>query len=318
MHRLRLMGVVVTCLAILLTGTGLLAQDAGSTQTLFEEMKAAEPQFGVVETIVTFENQGQKIAGTLALPDGGEAPYPIVLLFHGFKGERDELPIVGVDEGMYTRTARALAGQGYASLRIDFRGSGDSEGEWADTTFSSQIDDAVAALDYLETVSSVDASRIGIVGLSQGGLVAAAAAGRDPRVDTVVLWSAVAQPAATYPAFLGAELFSEGLTSGSEIFFTLPWGEETSLRQPFFQDVYNVDPVGEITRFAGPLMVVVGLRDTTVAPMPYMGQIYLNYHDGPEMLIAIDGDHVFDVLATGPEVLDEVIAWSLAWIKQTL
>lgn len=316
-RRFLLMALTI-CLALIGFGR-VVAQDEASTQTLHDELLTAEPQFGVVEEVVNYENEGQKIVATLAMPDGGDGPYPVVLLFHGFKGERDELPIVNVDEGMYTRAARALAGQGYASLRVDFRGSGESEGLWEDTTFTGQISDAIAALDYLETVDNIDASRIGVIGLSQGGLVASATAGRDDRVDTVVLWSAVASPAATYPGLLGQELITNGLKTGdTAIPFTLPWGEETSLKQPFFDDIYNVDPVAEITNYDGPLMAVVGLRDTTVSPMPYMGEIYMDYHAGPEMLVAVDGDHIFDVLATGPAVLDDVIAWSLAWIKQTL
>lgn len=75
---------------------------------------------------------------------------PLVLLFHGFKGERDELPIVNTEEGMYSRTARIFAERGIATLRIEFRGSGESEGKWEDTTFTGQIADAIAALDYAE------------------------------------------------------------------------------------------------------------------------------------------------------------------------
>lgn len=302
---------------LLVVATMVSAQDEASTTAIFEELQTAEPQYGVVEETITFENQGQTIVGTLALPDGGDSPYPVVLLFHGFKGERDELPIVGVDEGMYTRTARALAGQGYASLRLDFRGSGESEGDWADTTFQGQISDAIAALGYLETLDEIDSGRIGIIGLSQGGLVAAVTA-QDPRVDTVVLWSAVANPPLSYTGILGPEVMAEGLVTEGELSVTLPWGEETSMRRPFFEDIYNIDPIAEISDYTGPLMVVGGERDTTVAPMPYAAEIYTTYHEGPEMLVMVDGDHVFDVLATGPEVLDEVITWSLAWLQQTL
>lgn len=313
---------VSVLLALLVVPVAVWAQDEASTTEAYEALVGAEPMYEVVEEVVGIDRNGQNMVGTLAMPEGAEGPVPIVLLFHGFLGERDELPIAGIEpmEGMYTRAARALAGQGIASLRIEFIGSGESDGEWADTTFSSQIEDAIAALDYVETLEGIDAERIGLIGLSQGGLVASAVAGRDPRVDSVVLWSAVASPAASYPGLIGAENFATGLSNPDGVTFTLPWGEETTIRQPFFLDVYNVDPVAEITDYAGPLMVVVGLRDTTVAPMPYMGQLYTNNHEGPEMLVEIDGDHIFDVLnpEVGPVVLDDVIAWSLAWLTQTL
>lgn len=296
------------------------AQDEASTTAAHDALLGAEPMYGVVEEVVEIDRDGQTMMGTLAVPDGAEGPFPIVLLFHGFLGERDELPVVGVEpvEGMYTRTARALAGQGFASLRIEFIGSGESDGEWADTTFTSQINDAIAALDYIGTLDQVDAERIGVIGLSQGGLVASALAGRDARVDTVVLWSAVSSPTASYPGLVGADNFAAGLAGG--VTFTLPWGEETTINQPFFLDIFNVDPVAEIEDFAGPLMVIGGLRDTTVAPQPYMSQLFVNNHEGPEMLVTVDGDHIFDVLTpeAGATVIDDVIAWSLAWLTQTL
>jgi hypothetical protein len=101
---------------------------------------------------------------------------------------------------------------------------------------------------------------------------------------------------------------------------TLPWGAKTSLKTPFFEDLYVVDPLAEITQYKGPLAVVVGLRDDLVAPQPQYGQAYLNYHPGDdsELLVKLDGDHVFDILATGPNVLDDAVAWSLAWLKKTL
>lgn len=297
-----------------------LAQDEETTTAAHDALLGAEPMYGVVEEIVGIDRDGLNMVGTLAMPEGAEGPVPIVLLFHGFMGERDELPIVGLEapEGMYTRTARALAGQGIASLRIDFIGSGESDGDFADTTFTSQINDGIAALDYIESLDNIDASRIGVLGLSMGGMIASVVAARDDRVDTAVLWSAPASPVYDTPMMLGNANFAAGLEGGVTV--TLPSGEVT-LNQPFFDDHFNVDPVAEISRYAGPLMVVAGLRDTDgVVPMPYMARLFLNYHDGPEALVEADGDHFLNALdpADGAATLDDVITWSLAWLKQTL
>jgi hypothetical protein len=83
--------------------------------------------------------------------------------------------------------------------------------------------------------------------------------------------------------------------------------------------LYNVDPVAAIRTVHRPLLVVVGLKDTFVTPQPYYGQLYLNYHEGAELLLAVDGDHIFDALSDqAPAMLDDVIAWSLAWLQKTL
>ena len=313
---------VVLMLIVVFPAT-VLAQDEATTTAAHDALLGAEPMYGVVEEIVGIDRDGLNMVGTLAMPEGAEGPVPIVLLFHGFMGERDELPIVGLEapEGMYTRTARALAGQGIASLRIEFIGSGESDGEWKDTTFTSQINDAIAAIDYVQTLEGIDPERIGLIGLSQGGLVAASVAGRDPRVDSVVLWSAAASPAASYTDLVGGpEAFLDALTNPDGTAYTTAWGEESFLGQAFFLDIYNVDPVLELSRYAGPVMAIGGLRDTTVWPQPFMSQLFLNNHEGPEMLVAVDGDHTFDVLTpeAGATVIDDVIAWSIAWLAQSL
>lgn len=311
---------IVVILALLALPAMAFAQDQETTEAAYEALLGAEPLYGVVEEVVEIDRDGQTMMGTLALPDGAEGPFPIVLIFHGFTGRRDGLPVLGGEpvEGMNTRTARALAGQGIASLRIDFIGSGESDGDFADTTFTSQINDGIAALDYIESLDNIDASRIGVLGLSMGGMIASVVAARDDRVDTAVLWSAPASPVYDTPMMLGNANFAAGLEGGVTV--TLPSGEVT-LNQPFFDDHFNVDPVAEISRYAGPLMVVAGLRDTDgVVPMPYMARLFLNYHDGPEALVEADGDHFLNALdpADGAATLDDVITWSLAWLKQTL
>lgn len=275
--------------------------------------------FEYTETVVDFANLDQKIVGTLAMPTSDEA-VALVLLFHGFKGERDELPVINTEEGMYSRTARIFAERGFATLRIDFRGSGESEGSWEDTTFSGQISDAIAAIDYAQTLDGVDPDRIAMIGLSQGGLVAASAAGADERVKSLVLWSAASNPGSNFANIITMDTIKAGLElgDGEVLKITLPWGEETGMKREFFEELFTVDPVGAITGYANPLMAIVGSRDTTVYPQPEAGQIFLNYHEGEEALVVLDGDHIFDVLATGPEVLDQAIFNSLAWFMETL
>lgn len=310
---------LVICMLLLLSsGHVLLAQE--NVSDLMLQFREAAPQYQLVESVIQLENEGQTIVGTLALPDGAEGPLPIVLMFHGFTGQRQELPIINTEESMYSRTARVLAEQGYASLRIDFRGSGESDGAWEDTTFSSQISDALVALDYASGLDNIDPERIALLGLSQGGLVSATIAGRDSRVKSVILWSAVATPAYTYSGLLTSEVVQAGLQAGDEaVTFTLPWGAESSLKRGFFEDLFNVDPIAEITQYQGPLMPVVGINDTIVTPQPQAGQLFLTYHPGEnEMLVELDADHVFDILSEGPDNLDEAIAWALAWLSTTL
>lgn len=268
------------------------------------------------EVEVTFEVAGQTVVGTLETPDG-VSPAPVVLMLHGFTGTRDELPVKDTEEGVFSRTARILAENGYASLRIDFRGSGDSGGAWPETTFSGQIADAVVAIDWLKSDKRVDGSNISVLGWSQGGLVAAHAAATRPDVKSVVLWAAVTNPLATYSDLLGKDNVDTALAGPADASTTikLPWGAETTLNGSFFHELPTTSPAGAIAGYPGPLLVIVGSKDTLVKPQPAAGQILLDYHPGTEKLIEFDTDHVWDAFV-GPETLDsKMLPATMEWLR---
>ncbi|MBL4558195.1 MAG: alpha/beta fold hydrolase [Rhodobacteraceae bacterium] len=220
------------------------------------------------EETVQLMSDGQAMVATLATPDG--PPAPVVLLLHGFTGSRDELAIPNTDDGVFSRAARLLAEDGFASLRIDFRGSGDSVADmtYEATTFEGQVTDALAAIDYLRALDAVDGDDIHVIGWSQGGLVAAAVAGRAEGLDAVALWQAVGDPETTYGGILGAETMAAGMAAAPDetITATLPWGAEIGLNGAFFEGIATFDPMAEIAAYDGPLFVTRGTLDTTVLP----------------------------------------------------
>ncbi|MEM9105582.1 MAG: alpha/beta fold hydrolase [Pseudomonadota bacterium] len=269
------------------------------------------------EMRVSIPVDGQSVVGTLEIPDEATAPAPVVLMLHGFTGTRDELPIKDTEDGVFSRTARELSKNGYASLRIDFRGSGESEGKWEDTTFSGQLKDAVAAIDWLRENPDVDGSKISLLGWSQGGLVASHAAAARPELTSTILWAPVTNPLTTYSNILGAETVTNAIAGDAETPHTveLPWGVETTLKGAFYQELPVTSPAAAISGYPGPLMVIVGLRDTTVAPQPAAGQILIDYHPGTEELVVFDTDHVWDAFS-GADTLDsKMIPTTLRWLE---
>ncbi|GAB5507545.1 MAG: alpha/beta fold hydrolase [Rhizobiaceae bacterium] len=271
------------------------------------------------ETVVTIGTDKGNVVGTLETPDAAGAP--VILLLHGFTGTRDELPVNETDEGVFSRTARLLAEAGYASLRIDFRGSGDSDGKWEDTTFSGQIADAVAAIDWLKAHSDVDGSKLGIIGWSQGGLVAShAAAARAEDVDAVVLWAPAVFPLHNFEPLVGADTLAAALVAEPDEAFTfkLPWGVDTTLKASFFHELATTSTVGAVSDYDGPLKVIVGTKDTVVAPQPALGEVLMTYHDGEESLSVIDSDHVWNAFI-GPQTIDgEMVPMSVEWFAAHL
>lgn len=263
------------------------------------------------ELTVTIERPGQDVIGTLALPNAG--PRPVVLLLHGFTGSRDELATDAVPRGVFARTAGLLAAFGYSSLRIDFAGSGEAtdEMDFAETTFEGQIADALAAVEFLKSRDDIRTDDIYLIGWSQGGLVAAAAAGRSDAFDAVALWNAVATPRETFAGFLTEDTVMAGLAAADDepIPVTLPWAEIT-LNGAFFDGLETLDPVAEIAAYDGPLFVAQGSLDTTVPPTS--ADLYIEAHDGVEELWTAEMDHVFNIFTTADQ-LDAMIAANIAF-----
>jgi len=119
-----------------------------------------------------------KLSGRLYLPDPARDLHAGAVFCHGFGGVKEGTPV-----GLCTRLAEA----GYTMLCFDYRGFGASEGERALLLPQEQVEDAVAALEYLATqVPGVDPDRIGLYGTSFGGGIAALAAARSPRSRALV------------------------------------------------------------------------------------------------------------------------------------
>lgn len=131
---------------------------------------------------VEFENQGQKIFGVVHRPLT-EMPCPAVIMCHGLAGHK-----IGKNK-LYVLLSEKLAELGIASLRFDFRGSGDSEGDFIDMTISGEVSDAVEALDYLVQASGIDSSSLGIFGRSLGGIIAILAAEQTLAFKGIAIWA---------------------------------------------------------------------------------------------------------------------------------
>ena len=265
----------------------------------------------MIETLLHFPVQGQRVTGTLCLPQG--APAPVVLMVHGFTGSRDEMAVTGTGEGVFSRSARRMAQQGLASLRIDCRGSGTSEGDFADTTYEGQIADALAALQVLADDARVQGKRVALLGWSQGGLVAACVAARSQRPLATALWAAVADPVESIGGILGADVIAAGLRTGDQALQIKVHDKTIALKQGYFDGMVTVKPAEEISRYSGPLFVAHGLADTAV--LPHAADRFLAAHKGKQQAWITDMDHSFNA-TLGPQMLDGLLDATAAFFKQ--
>jgi uncharacterized protein len=143
-------------------------------------------------------SSGVELAGTLTLPQG-TGSFPAVLLIQGSgPGNRDEV----VDgRGLFPAIADALVRQGVAVLRFDKRGIGKSTGNFDTATTLDFAGDAEAGLVFLRSRKDIRRNSIGLLGHSEGGLIAPMVAAKDKSVTFMVLMAA--------PAVRGAAILRE-------------------------------------------------------------------------------------------------------------
>ncbi|MGF1658020.1 MAG: alpha/beta hydrolase family protein [Rubrimonas sp.] len=244
-----------------------------------------------------------RIAGALAGPRDSR-PVAAVLLLHGYTGARDEIPVAG-GEGMFARTARAFAERGVATLRIDFLGSGESDGDWADTTFEGQARDVGHALESLAAEFGPAGARLGALGYSQGGLVALKAAAGGAAFDRIALWNPVLDPADTYGRILGAPTLAEGAARHAA-------GERrivgaSGLRPAFFADVAAADPRADAAATTAPMLIVAGRDDLLARDGPALATRLAAARAGRTTVIAPEAGHDLGAVSD-LALLDAVVA----------
>jgi uncharacterized protein len=136
------------------------------------------PPFPYASSDVTVEaSPGVSLAGTLMIPQG-PGPFPAAIIISGSGAHDRDGAMLG--HRPYLVLGDYLARQGIAVFRYDERGVGKSTGNFAAATSADFADDAQAALQWLRRHPSVDQSRVGFIGHSEGGLVAPLVASRIP------------------------------------------------------------------------------------------------------------------------------------------
>jgi esterase/lipase len=252
---------------------------------------------------VTFKNQGQQLIGVLHVPDilQPRERAPAIIMFHGFTGNKSE------SHRLFVYVARALCDSGFVVFRFDFRGSGDSDGEFEDMSVPGEVSDAQEALTFMSNLECVDKEQMGVLGLSMGGRVAAILTSEDPRVKYVVLYSAALAP--VKQGFLGGldEESVERLKSGKAIRLNNGW----YLKKPFFDTLDSPVPYDVMNKIKVPVLIIHGDADEAVhlnvAIRGY--DIIKNNNEKNELHIVKGGDHVFSVSEHRHEVTEKTVHW---------
>jgi len=136
--------------------------------------------------VIQFENPSghNHLAGTLSIPKG-PGPFPAVVLISGTGHNTRDEDVWG--HKVFLILADSLNRAGIAVLRYDKRGVGDSSGDYDAATTADFTSDAAAAVTWLQKQPRIDSHRVGMLGHSEGGIIAPAVARADKSVAFVVM-----------------------------------------------------------------------------------------------------------------------------------
>lgn len=249
-----------------------------------------------IERCVEFTNpKGRTLRGMLHLPAALKRHIPGVVMFHGFTGDRME------SHWMFVKCSRALARAGIASLRFDFYGSGESEGEFREMSLRGELADGRAAVTFLRGQTGIDAERVGLLGLSLGGAVAAALA-PSVRAKVVVLWSAVAHTARLRELIQQSAKGIPGKPGALEF-------DAREISPRLIEDVLKVEPTRHLARFKGPTLIVHAEEDEAI-PVSHARDFYQAAGaDAKELATVAGADHSLSSIAWEQEVIVRTVQW---------
>lgn len=200
---------------------------------------------------VTVQRDGLNLRGVVERPEN--LNNTAVILFHGFLSDRNE--------GLLASVSQDLVEHGFTTVRFDFDGCGQSDGDFSKMTVSAEISDAIEILNYVRKMKGID--HIYLVGHSQGGVVVSMLAGYyHDVIDRVALLA----PAATLKddaqrgTCMGVTYDALHVPDSITIHGTKIGGRYLRMAQTL--------PIYEVaSQFIGPMLTVHGSKDKVVSPI---------------------------------------------------
>lgn len=217
---------------------------------------------------------GRLIRGSMRTPDG-EGPFKTVVFLHGFNVDRSGFA------RLHEMFARECLKRNYATVKFDFYGLGESEGDFEEMTIGKEMEETEAIYSWTKAQPEVDPDNIILGGQSMGALIAAALAPKlDPKV--LVLWS----PALTV---LDQVKFRIETLGG-------PWGDNFDIGgmvvgREFLEETDKMDFLGMSAGYDGPVIILHGEQDEQISPD--VVQDYIPLYKDPDWEVIPDSTHQY-------------------------
>jgi uncharacterized OsmC-like protein/fermentation-respiration switch protein FrsA (DUF1100 family) len=242
-------------------------------------------------------SEGHQLAAALDSPDGAVRAY--ALFAHCFTCGKDVLAA--------KRIAAALAAKGIAVLRFDFTGLGSSEGDFANSTFSSNVADLVRAADHLRETRKAPAI---LIGHSLGGAAVLAAAGQIPDAKAVVTIAAPSDPAHVTGLFKDSV---EDIRKLGKVEVALA-GRPFQIKREFLDDIAEHGLMTHVASLRKALLIMHAPTDDTVS-IDNATRIFVAAKHPKSFVSLADADHLLTDRRDASYVADVIAAWAERYIE---
>ena len=222
---------------------------------------------------ILLSSDGKRITWILHCPEG-EQYFPCVVTCHGYHSTKDS--------DKYVAVGNRFCEEGFAVLRFDFRGCGESEGSIEDSTLSGRVRDLESALRFVRSHTGVSGT-IGLLGSSMGGCVAIVRAAQDRQIGAVATWST-----------------PSNIANLSDL-------------EKVERDVRRYDILQIVREVTAPILIIHGDSDELV-PLCDAKDLYERANEPKTLKVIQGGDHRM----TNPQHREEAIEASLEWFKKHL
>ncbi|TWI57992.1 alpha/beta hydrolase [Halalkalibacter nanhaiisediminis] len=247
-----------------------------------------------------------RLSGVVHYPENHDQKHPAIIFVHGFVGSK-----VG-DHRLFVKAANYFTKLNYVSFRFDFKGCGESDGDYQDVTLTEQIKELQAAIEYVSQLDEVDPEQIILIGHSLGGAVTALTSSLEKQIKHIVLWSPVARPYQEISAITGAKAVETAKQEG------VYDHKGFLLSHTFFTDLKAHQPLEAISSYSGTALIIHAEKDEAVPKenaATYKNAITASYKDQLVDVAYVNGaDHTFS--ATHWE--QELFASTSEWLKRAL
>lgn len=232
-----------------------------------------------MEQKARFNNaHGEELVGVLHTPK--EMTKKAVIICHGFRAGKDIYWIAAL--------ARKLEKNGYAALRFDFSGNGESRGMMFESDYHKQTQDLASAIDHLESMGYTD---IGVVGHSMGAGAAIMRASIDRRIKTLVDIAGSMHPGEN-PEILRAVLMKIGMPNPDH----------------YIKNLQEIDILRHAKNLEIPVLILHGNEDKRI-PIEHSGELRNILGRKCEYIILQGADHLFYLEPHVSKLIDEINLW---------